>query len=68
MLQNSYLLRFWRPLNGDKWRATLIRVAPDKTEQHFGSIDDLLQHLQTYYQVRSEGTNETTCDQCKGSE
>ncbi|MCB0114406.1 MAG: hypothetical protein R2856_40170, partial [Caldilineaceae bacterium] len=49
MLQNAYLLRFWRSSARNDWRITLIPVGEDSTEQHFGTLDDLYRHLQESY-------------------
>ncbi|MBP8291280.1 MAG: hypothetical protein KAX65_00830 [Caldilineaceae bacterium] len=49
MLQNSYMLRFWRPHHGEAWRVTLIRIGPDAAEQHFTTVTDLLIYLGRNY-------------------
>lgn len=49
MLQNSYMLRFWRPHHGEAWRVTLISIGPDAAEQHFTTVKDLLTYLGRIY-------------------
>lgn len=49
MVQNSYLLRFWRTHQDGSWRATLITVDSAATEQHFTTVTDLLIHLSREY-------------------
>lgn len=49
MLQNAYVLRFWRATQRDVWRVTLIAIHEETTEQHFGSLEDMYRHLQENY-------------------
>lgn len=49
MLQNSYLLRFWRVSPLEAWRVTLISIAPDAIEQHFTTVDECLRYLNGTY-------------------
>lgn len=50
MVQDSYLLRFWRTPQGEEWRITLITVSSCASEQHFISVADLFDHLYGIYQ------------------
>lgn len=60
MPQDSYLLRFWRPVQGTEWRITLIPVAPNAAEQHFVSVEALTHHLHDVYQAPDALTNPVT--------